>query len=169
MKIFGAFLFGISLVPSAMPAQGTGCNVIQDSTRRVACVDKGSGVAKSQAVRPPKVVAARPQPLTTDQVAYRANLDHAFLEAGVRLTVEAISNPKGSVAMVGTKMPVLLIWNDYLDRPTIYQIQQKLNVIDEARKANFKAVIFYGSAGTGSMYRFDITKPGQTCSRDLCF
>ncbi len=107
--------------------------------------------------------------ITPDQGTYRDKLDRVFLDAGIKMSVEAISNPKGATVPPGAKLPVLLIWNSYLDRPSVYQIQQKLDVIGDARKANFGTVVFYGAQGTGNMYSFDVSKPGQTCSRDLCF
>lgn len=107
--------------------------------------------------------------LTPDQSTLRTSLDTAFLKAGVRVTVEAISDPRGVTVPKGAKLPVLLIWNGYLSRPDIYQIQSKLDVIGEARKAAFGTVIFYSAGGTGSLYAFDVSRTGQTCSRDLCF
>lgn len=112
-------------------------------------------------------VAAGPQPLTPGQVAYRASLDHSFLEAGVKMSVEAIADPKGAPIPKGSKLPALLIWNGYLDRPMVYQIQKRLDVIGEARKAAFGTVIFWDP--TRGLYAFDVAKTGETCSRDLCF
>jgi hypothetical protein len=167
-KIFGVLLIGIALLPGAVLTQGTSCKVIQEEAARLACFDKSVSDAKPRAVRPPKAdVAAGARPLTPDQATYRANLDHAFLDAGVKLTVEAISDPKGLSMLKGAKLPVLMIWNGYLDRPIIYQIQKKMDVIGDARKANFGTVIFWDTSH--GLYSFDVAKPGETCSRDLCF
>ncbi len=84
------------------------------------------------------------------------------------MTVEVIGDPKGILVSHG-QVPVLVFWTQFLSRPDVYQIQTKLDVIGEARKANFKSVVFYGAAGTGTLYRFDVSKPGQVCARDLCF
>jgi hypothetical protein len=107
--------------------------------------------------------------LTADQTAYRASLDRSFLDAGVKVTVEAVTDSRSTIVPKGAKLPVLLIWNTYLTRPNVYQIQKRLDVIGDARKAAFGTVVFYSATGTGSLYSFDVTKPGETCSRDLCF
>jgi hypothetical protein len=96
-------------------------------------------------------------------------VDTTFLKAGINMHVEAISNPKGSTVPKGAKLPVLLIWDRHLNRADVYQIQDKLDAIGEARKAAFGTVIFYSASGTGSMWDFDVSKPGRTCAQDLCF
>lgn len=116
-------------------------------------------------------MAAGPS-LTGDQSALRGRLDHAFLEAGANLQVLVVSDPKSTIVPKGSKFPVLLLWTQaLLGRPDVYQIQTKLDVLNEARKVAFGTVVFYGASvsGTGSMYSFDVSKPGQSCARDLCF
>lgn len=113
--------------------------------------------------------AGAAQPVTGDQLSYRSKLDKAFLDAGITIHVEAIGDPKGSRIPKDAKMPVLMIWNEYLTRPDVYQIETKLNVIDDARKSNFGTVIFWGASGGAGWYQFDVSKPGQVCHRDLCF
>lgn len=103
---------------------------------------------------------------TSDQAAYRTTLDRSFLNAGINLKVEVVLDPK--LFRDAQLKPPTLLFSGPINRPVVYQIQEKLDVLGGARKAAFNSVVFWSFSGAG-MYGFDISKQGQTCSRDLCF
>lgn len=112
-------------------------------------------------------VAAAPV-LTDNQADLRGRLDHAFLEAGINFQASAVASAKDPGAIGIKNVPLLIISGNGVGRTSVYQIQTRLGVLDDARTAGYKTVMFFNMIDA-SKYVFDVSKPGQVCARDLCF
>jgi hypothetical protein len=166
------------------------CKKILDADQRLICLDKATenlpptdAAKRAKTVDKKSPIVIDPSQEKTSDAAkskksdedtnetarrmYRARLDHVFLESGINMEV-SIVNPNSEHAEGWTfEKPALMLFG-YWDRPGIYKFVNTTKILEQAKSVHFKTVVFY-SRGQGGMYRFNLTKSGQICDRDLCF
>jgi hypothetical protein len=146
---------------SAAARAAPDCSSFLDDTARLACYDQ---IAKGKKPKTATVIA--PTALTPQMIDLRGRLDKAFLEASLNIDVIAVPMNDPQHLTTGKK-PTLLLFG-YLNRASVYQIITKTDLVHSAREVGYRSIDVY-SKGSDGRWIFDLTGPGQTCARDLCF
>ncbi len=159
---YASALAGLLLLLSRS-ADAHDCNAIKDGSARLACFDQS---AHRELAAKMKIDAA--SPITSDMRDIRGKIDKALLDAGISMEVSISSKRTTSIGVLSPPIPSLVFFGA-LNRASVYQIVNALiPAFEDPRKAGFKTVEFV-SLGAQQHYIFDIRKPSNVCSIDLCF